>query len=999
MKREREFLFWRIALLVVLVVGFNSTRVLAQSQITTGTIQGTVSDQTGAFFPNATVVLKHSATGVERTTVTDAVGRFTAPLLQVGEYEITVSAPGVSTATRKGYNLNLGETLVANIPLGLASVTTEVFVTVELPLIEIAKSETSTLVDERAVQSLPLNGRRFLDLAFLTPGVVQEPERNTISFAGQRGINSNINVDGADFNQPFFGSQRGGERTNDAYVVSQEAIQEFQVIRSGFAPEFGRSTGGVVNVITKSGSNQYHGSGFYYLRHREFAPRTVFGDDIAPTRQQFGGTVGGPLKMDKTFFFTAYDQQAQHQALTVRFSATAGLPADLIAKQGVLKSTNDVNTYLVKVDHELTSNTHLTSRYNYSRNFALNGTFTGVTTGFVVTGAFENNGTERDGSHTFVTNLNTIFSPKVLNELRGQYSYERRPRINNGETSEFSPKTGPQIQISGCCFFGGVSFLPAPEHDDRIQIADNISYVTSGHNTKFGFDFNRSHVGQVFRGNWRGVYIYNNIANFVNALNRVPGSAPDQFRAFFGDGVFDTSVSEIAGFVQDNWRVSPRLTITGGLRYEATFNPDPPKPNPLLPQTSSVPSDKKEWQPRIGFSLDLAGDGKTVIRGSGGIFFARTPMLLLSQAFNSNGNPDVGVSFTLNPAQYLQAQRVHPELVYPFVPDTSKASNASFFTAAGIAGLKPDASYFDPNFRNPRSYNMNGAIERLITPNLAILLDWVSTNAVNLERIRDVNLFRPTVGPDNSTPPQIRPLYDVSVRPNPNFNIIRNQESSAHSNYNAFTLSLNKRYSNRYQFLASYTLGYSRDDDSNERNFAGIPYTDAFNLKQDFRWARTDIRNRGVLSGTYDLPLGFTLSGIVQYRSGLPFSAFTGVDSNRDSQITDMPIINGVLLLRNSFRQPNYFNVDSRIGKNFTIREGHILAVMFEMFNLTNKKNFTYTVSTNESSATALGSRWGTGQTPLPTFRRIYLADGSLNRGGASVASPFQLQVGLRYSF
>ena len=998
MKRERVFLMWRIALLIVLV-GFNSTRVLAQSQITTGTIQGTISDQTGAVIPNATVVLKHSATGVERTIMTDAAGRFTAPLLQVGEYEITVSAQGLSSATRRGYNLNLGETLVADVALQLAAVSAEISVTEQIPLIEIAKSETSTLVDERAVQSLPLNGRRFLDLAFLTPGVVQEPERNTISFAGQRGINSNINVDGADFNQPFFGSQRGGERTNDAYVVSQEAIQEFQVIRSGFAPEFGRSTGGVVNVITKSGTNQYHGSAFYYLRHREFAPRTVFGDDVAPTRQQFGATVGGPLRRDKTFFFTAYDQQAQHQPLTIRFSATAGLPADLIAKQGILKSTNDVNTYLVKVDHELTSNTHLTSRYNYSRNFALNGTFTYPTTGFVGTGAVENNGTEKDGTHTLVANLNTIFSPNLLNELRGQYSYERRPRINNGETDEFNAKTGPQVQISGCCFFGGVSFLPAPEHDDRIQIADNISYVTSGHNTKFGFDFNRSHVAQVFRGNWRGVYIFNNIPNFVNALNRVPGSAPDQFRLFFGDGSFDTSVHEIAGFFQDNWRVSPRLTFTGGLRYEATFNPDPPKPNPLLPQTASIPSDKKEWQPRIGFSLDLTGDGKTIVRGSGGIFFSRTPILLISQAFNTNGNPDVGVSFTLNSAQYLQAQRTHPELVFPFVPDTSKASNSSFFTAAGIAGVKPDAAYFDPNFRNPRSYNVNAAIERMVATNLAVSLDWVSTNAVNLERIRDVNLFAPTLGPDGSTPPQIRPLYDVNVRPNPNFNIIRDQESSAHSNYNAFTLSLNKRYSRRYQFLASYTLAYNRDDDSNERNSAGIASTDQFNLRQDYRWARTDIRHRGVFSGTYDLPLGLAISGIVQYRSGIPFSAFTGVDSNRDSQFTDMPIINGVPLLRNSFRQPNYFTVDSRVGKNFAIREGHNLAVMFEMFNLTNKKNFTYTVSTNESSTTALGSRWGTGQTPLPTFRRIYLADGSLNRGGASVSSPFQLQVGLRYTF
>jgi hypothetical protein len=485
----------------------------------------------------------------------------------------------------------------------------------------------------------------------------------------------------------------------------------------------------------------------------------------------------------------------------------------------------------------------------------------------------------------------------------------------------------------------------------------------------------------------------------VNNLNQTPNAAPDQFRIFFGDGSFETSVHEVAGFFQDAWKVTRRLTLTGGLRYEAYVNPQPPKPNPLLPQTAQIPSDKEEWQPRLGLSWDVTGDSKTVFRASAGIFYARTPLLLLNQAFNSNGNPENGVSFTLNSTQYLQAQRAHPELVFPFVPDTSSAAGASFFTAAGISGLKPDASYFDPNFRNPRSYSINAGIERQVMADLSVSLDYVGSNTVNLERIRDVNLFAPVPGPDSSSPAQIRPIYNVTVRPDPNFNIIRNQESSARSNYQGITLSLTKRFARKYQFLSSYTLSYNRDDDSNERNFSGITYSDAFDLQQDYRWARSDVRHRGVFSGSYEMPFGFVLSGIVNYRSGLPFSAFTGVDSNRDSQFTDKPIIDGVPLLRNSFRQPNFFNIDSRIAKNFRIREGHTLALMFEMFNLTNKKNFRYTVSTNESSTTALGSQWGTGQSPLPTFRTIRLEDGSLNVRGASVSSPFHLQVALKYMF
>ncbi len=245
----------------------------------------------------------------------------------------------------------------------------------------------------------------------------------------------------------------------------------------------------------------------------------------------------------------------------------------------------------------------------------------------------------------------------------------------------------------------------------------------------------------------------------------------------------------------------------------------------------------------------------------------------------------------------------------------------------------------------------------------------------------------------------LRPRFNVSLRPDPNFNILRSQESSARSNYDALSLSLNKRFASRYQFLGSYTLAYNRDDDSNERNFAGITYENAFNLIDEYRWSRNDIRHRGVLSGSYDIPGGFLVSGIVTYRTGLPFTAFTGVDSNGDSQFTDRPIIAGIPLLRNSFRQPNFFNVDLRVSKTFTVKENHKLELLFDMFNVTNQRNFFYLVSTNESTTTATGSVWGTDQTPLPTFRTLQNPDGTYNRNTASVASPFQLQAALRYSF
>jgi carboxypeptidase family protein len=970
------------------------TLLLAQSQSTTGTIQGIVTDPTGAGVPNANITIKNAGTGLERTVNTDAEGRFQAPLLDPGAYDVTVSATGFATQVSRGYNLTLGQALIADQALKVATGVETVTVDAQAPVVETTNSQTGTLVNSAAVANLPLNGRRFLDLAQLTPGVMVEPERNQISFAGSRGINSAINIDGSNFNEPFFGGQAGGERSGSAYVVSQAAVDQFQVVRGTFDPEYGRATGGSVNVITKSGTNDYHGELFNYLRLANISPKTAFGDRVTDFRDQYGGSIGGPIKKDKLFFFAVYDGQREHAPLIIRFNSTAGLPPDYLAQQGVYESTNNINTFLAKSDWQISPKHRASFRYNQSGDNALNGTYIGVQTGVIA-----NNGTEQDFSHAGVASLISTFSPTLLNEARFQYRIEDRPRVNNGEGMDFVNKAGPQTQVSGCCFFGGVSFLPIPVTSTTIQFTDSMTWIHGGHTIKFGVDVNRYHTSEVFRGNWRGVYIFNNIANFTAVLNKTPGAVPDQFRIFYGDGIFAATVSNPAGFIQDSWKINRRVTLSGGLRYEAYLEPTPPRPNAALPATAQVPSDLKEFQPRVGLAVDLTGDGKTVLRAGAGMFYAGTPSLLLNQVFNSSGNTNVGISFTLNPAQIAAVQSVHPEFVYPFVPTTNNAADSVYFSNSGVAGLKPNASFFSPDFQNPRSVNFTAGLERQLTGSMSIAVDWVHSNTVHLERIRDINLFLPVVGPDNSTPPQLRPIYTTANRPNPNYGQLLSQQSSARSNYDALTISLNKRLSRHLQFLINGTLSYNRDDDSNERNFSGITYDDAYNLAQEYTWSRDDIRRRMVASALYDLPLGFQLSGIMTWRSGLPFSPFTNVDSNQDSNFTDRPIVGGVLLGRDSFRQPNFWSTDLRVLKDIKITERHRVDLMVDMFNAFNHENFTYQVSTNESTTSALGSRWGTSQTPLPTFRTIRLPNGSLNVGGAAVASPIQLQFAMRYRF
>ena len=423
------------------------------------------------------------------------------------------------------------------------------------------------------------------------------------------------------------------------------------------------------------------------------------------------------------------------------------------------------------------------------------------------------------------------------------------------------------------------------------------------------------------------------------------------------------------------------------------------------------------WQPRFGLTWDPSRTGRTVVRVGAGLFNARTPLLLLNQAFNSNGNPEVGVGFTLSAAQIRQVRAARPEFVFPFVPDPSSAANSAFITGAGVSGVNPDASFFAPNFRNPRALQYTAAVEQELTRNFAAGVEYVHVNTTRLERIRDVNLGPPV--PDTTG----RNIYS-NPRPNTRFNILRQQESSARANYDGLSLSLRGRQMRGLSFLGSYTLAYNRDTDSNERNFAGTTYEDVNNLRREYRWSRVDIRHRLVASGVYDLPFktaryGIQLGSIVRYESGTPFSAFTGADTNRDGQFTDRPIVNGVPLLRNSFRQPNFFVQDLRVTQIFRVKERHRFDLVVECFNLWNKKNFLYTANSNETSGAA-GNNWGDGPTPrinqtfrvtqfrnrnlinpLPDPSTGSITGNSLNlsRGAIVARSPFEVQFALKYTF
>src|ERR1700681_2647839 len=422
-----------LAFLVCFVASF----AYAQSQATTGSIEGTVSDPSGRSIPKASVSLVNTGTNFTRELTTDEEGRFRGLLLPLGTYKVTVMAPSFGTLVRDGINLAVGQSVNLALSLGVASTAEAVTVLADAPIIETSRVEESTYIDSQSIKSLPNNGRNFLDFVTLTPGVsiVQGPDGNEISINGQKGINNNISIDGADDNNPFFGEQRGGQRP--PFTVNLDAVQEFQVVAEGAPAEFGRSSGGFINVVTKSGTNDLHGSLHEYQKWTGLTSRLSDGTRLSGfAQEQFGGTLGGHIKKDKLFYFVAYDQQYFTQTkqnnpnrmdpVLVNFLATKFSDPN---ENGPITRKNNANAALAKIDWIVNPNNQFTARYNFARAYQPNGTFD------VEQWGRSANAIERDFSNTISAQLNTIFTATTLNEFRFQWSREDRPR----------DYTGPQI--------------------------------------------------------------------------------------------------------------------------------------------------------------------------------------------------------------------------------------------------------------------------------------------------------------------------------------------------------------------------------------------------------------------------------------------------------------------------------------------------------------------------------------------------------------------------
>ena len=935
---------------------------MAFGQSSTGSFSGTVSDSNGGALPGVTVTAANTATGVTRSVVSNGVGHFEVQLLPPGIYRVAAELSGFQTV-RGFLNINVGTDATFDVQLK-PGVTETVTVTAAAPIIETTRSEVSSVVNEKAIQNLPTNGRNFIDFVLTTPGVVRDVRGGDISFAGQRGTLNSMVVDGANNDNTFFGQTVGRTGSGRApYQFSQDAVKEFQVNSNAYSAEYGRAGGAVINVVTKSGTNDFHGSVFDYYRDRSLNTNgyiNVINNRVkgAYHYDQYGFSAGGPIVRDKHFFFANVDLQRNSTPNPVVLGGgrITNFPSDAASQAAIQTLTplaaeypqkQNQNVYLFKSDHELLVNNHLSLRYNQQRFTGVNFENSGITN------SVQHSGNSKVFTDSLSGNYDLTASNSFFNEVRAQYLKDREP----GEAN--SPDPEAQIFQGGLAVItiGRNSFSPRETTIKRYQIADTATYILQNHTFKGGFDYNHDNILNYFPGNFFGSYRFNSLADFAN-------KAPVSFtQAFPGPGTTGPfthpNLKETGLFLQDEWHAMPSLTLNLGLRYDrqAMAQPTVLNPDPQLQAagytTNRIPIDNNIG-PRLGFAWTPNGSNRTLVRGGYGVFYGRTPSIMIGTAMSNNGINVQTIGFAGNLIPKYPA-------IYSSLP-------------TGVALPKPTIFVFDQSFQNPKVQQGSLGIEQQLGDDYSVGATYQYVKGDDLPRSRDVNVSTPvpttlTIAGDGTTV-----INRYTGRPLSNFTRVIAFESSARSKYNGLTLDLQKRFSNNWQTRIAWT--HSMVKDNRPDATAVVPFSsgddgkyvsDPLNIDHDYTYGDNDVRDRVVLSGVWSLDnyaqgmknsvlhalaSGWTLSGIVSYQTGQPFTPNVNADLLNDGNLSN-DIAPG--FTRNSMRLPSQFSVDPRITRDIPLYGSARLQLIAEAFNVLNRHNvngvnrtyYNFTAATN----------------------------------------------------
>jgi len=877
-----------------------------QQAVNSATVSGHIEDQTGASIAAASVTIRGVDRNQSATTTTDERGRFRFLYLPVGSYELRVDKPGFAPTTAK-LTLSVGQTLDVPIQMSVASVIAEVKVEEDLPIIELARTQVSETIAPQEVDSLPLNGRNYLDLALLVPGVSRTNTGNNerfaetsavpgtgISVAGQRNLGNGFVVDGLSANDDA--ADLAGT------FFSPEVIHEFQVIASGGIAEFGRASGGVVNVVTQSGTNDWRGKLYGFLRNQRLDATNIFaavdpatGKRIRSplTQGQYGASAGGPLRRDRAFLFSNFEREDLNRSGFITIS-----PANVAAINPVLDRagyapprvvtgeypTGDNRTnFFAKTDFILTQKNRLAMRYSLYDIFSPNarnvGGLSTISRATLVA----------DRDQTFALNDVATLSPNSVNEARFQFTHSRFKAPGND-------LVGPAVSISGVANFGASTSSPTARDIDLFEAADNYSMQRGAHFLKTGFDLLYNRVNIVFPASLYGSYSFTSLANFQTGTYNTFGQA-------FGKVDWFQTNPNLGWFIQDEWRVRTDLTLNAGIRHDVSW------------LAAGIQTRRGIFSPRIGLAY-APGNHRTVIRLGFGQYYDRIPLRAVANALRGAGT------------DYKSITLQRTQTGAPGFPNKL----ASFPT-----GTLFNLATIDPHIENAYGLQANLQIERELAQNTSVSVAYLYLRGVHIVMQRNLNVPTVTAAQD-----------PVNLgRPNPNFANITQYSGQGDSYYNGMTLSFQRRALKGVMARVSYTLSKAID---NTGNFFFSSPQNNFNVRDDRGLSDNDQRHRVTVSGQVTV-VGFQLSPIFNYGSAYPFNIVTG------GQTIQTTAARPAGIGRNTGVGFNSASLDVRLSRQLKVTERFKMEWIAESFNTLNRTNLQFPNNT-----------FGTGTVPLPAF-------------------------------
>jgi hypothetical protein len=920
---------------------------MAQETIHSASISGRVTDPSAGVVSEAVVTARHLETNQIRSTMTDREGRFRLPYLKVGLCEIRVEKRGFGRLTRR-LDLRAGSAFELPIALAIGETMTEVTVSAEATMLDAARTQIAGTVLQSEVDSLPLNGRSFLDLALLVPGVSPTNTASTqlfpetsavsgqgISISSQRNFSNNFIVDGLSANDDAAGLS--------GVFYGLDTVEEFQVVTSGGQVELGRALGGYIHVVTKSGTNQLHGDFYGYLRNQRFnATNGLSRTKLPHTQTQYGAGLGGPIARDRTFYFTNLEQRRLNQSGLVTISpanvaavnarlAEVGYPGPPVTT-GLYPNPVHNTTFLGKIDQKLSARDQFSVRYSLYDVAARNSRGAGALSAPSASSHLDN----RD--QTIAASNVVTLSPRTVNETRGQYT-------RSNLAAPPSDPLGPAVNIAGVASFGTSSGSPTGRSNHLYEMVNNLSHQAGAHAIRVGASFLFNDTTIVYPRSIRGSYSFSSLNNFLNGTYNNQG-----FSQTFGETTVSQKNPNVGLYAQDEWKVTPRFTVNAGLRYELQF-------------LDTIATDTNNVSPRFGIAWAPFDSRRTVIRASGGLFYDRIPLRALANALLSAGNTtevsrlrQIGVS--LSPGQSGGPR--FPAILTELVPTVTL----------------PNLATMDRGMQNAFSQQASFEIEQQVGRR--------GTLSAGFQHLRGLHLI---INVNQNVPTCAVSGNNNGCRPNLNYANHTQYSSLADSNYNAMHISYVQRPVRFGHFRLSYT--YSKALNNVGEFFFSGPI-DHYNIWRDYGRSDDDQRHRLVVQGGIHSSMapaktvwqhianGFQFSGMFQYYSALPFNIVAGSTTIQGTQAR--PMVNGAFIPRNAGTGFDFVGLSTRLSRTFRLQEALRMEVLAEAFNALNRFN-------GVTRNTTFGS--GTYPTnPLPAFGQV-----------TSVAEPRSVQFAARLRF